>query len=132
MPLAFRTSAVTRNIRITISSGPLVRPITDWVVLKGTSGFGLGKNSSPRKLGRKAMIPTIKSMKMIGVPASVSATKITPSAMIQDAPTASRTAASPQTTAPMTRAPARAPSAWRTPRRPSPASRAAPAVTAAR
>ena len=57
------------------------------------------------------MMPTIDSMKMIGMPASVSATKITPNAMIQDAPTASRTAASPQTTAPMTSAPARAPSA---------------------
>ena len=100
MPLAFRTSAVTRNIRITISSVPLVRPIVDWVVLKGTSGLGLGKNSRPRKLGRKAMMPTIESMKMIGMPASVSATKITPSATISDAPTASRTAASPQTDGP--------------------------------
>ena len=131
MPLAFSTSAVTRNIRITISSGPLVRPITDWVVLKGTSGFGLGKNSSPRKLGRKAMMPTIESMKTIGVPASVSATKITPSATSSEAPTASSRATSPQTTAPMAAAPARAAAARPTPRRPSVARRAAPAVAAA-
>ena len=42
MPLALRTSAVTRNIRITSSSSPPVRPIVDWVVLKGTRGSGVG------------------------------------------------------------------------------------------
>ena len=42
MPLAFITSAMTRNIRITSSSPPPVRPIADWVVEKGTSGSGLG------------------------------------------------------------------------------------------
>lgn len=77
MPLAFMTSAVTRNIRITISSLPLLRPIADWEVEKGTSGSGRGQNSSPRKLGRNAMIPTTDSMKTIGIPASVRATKIT-------------------------------------------------------
>ena len=42
MPLAFIISAVTRNIRITISSLPPVSPIADWVVEKGTSGSGRG------------------------------------------------------------------------------------------
>ena len=37
------------------------------------------------------MIPTIESMKTIGVPARVRATKITPRATSADAPTASRT-----------------------------------------
>ena len=42
MPLAFRISAVTRNIRITSSSPPPVRPIVDWVVVNGTRALGLG------------------------------------------------------------------------------------------
>ena len=80
------------------------------------------------------MIPTIESMKTIGVPASVSATKITPSATSSDAPACEqrRTTAS-QTAAPMTTAPARA--GRRRAQRPaarSAASRAAPAGTAAR
>ena len=32
MPLPFITSATIRNIRITSSSMPLVRPIADWLV----------------------------------------------------------------------------------------------------
>ena len=105
MPLAFMTSAVTRNIRITISSLPLLRPIADWVVEKGTSGSGRGQNSSPRKLGRNAMIPTTDSMKTIGIPASVRATKITASAISGWAPAASSPATTPQTTAAITAPP---------------------------
>ena len=90
IPLALIASATTRNIRITSSSSPLVRPIADWVVLKGTSASAVGKNSRPKKLGRKAMIPTIESMKTIGVPARVRATKITPRAISVAAPTSSR------------------------------------------
>jgi hypothetical protein len=37
MPLAFITSATTRNIRITSSSLP-PKPIVAWVVVNGTSG----------------------------------------------------------------------------------------------
>ena len=132
MPLAFMTSAVTRNIRITISSLPLFRPIADWLVEKGTSGSGRGQNSSPRKLGRNARIPTTDSMKTIGIPASVRATKITASAISGWAPTDSSMATTPHTTAAIPAAPASARNAVRAPWRGSAISRVAPRSTAAR
>ena len=78
------------------------------------------------------MMPTIESMKTIGMPASVRATKITPSATSSDAPISSSPAAAPQTTAPIARPPAPATNAARSPWRPWAASRVAPAASADR
>ena len=78
------------------------------------------------------MMPTIESMKMIGMPASVSATKITPRAISWEAPTSSRRLASPQTAAPMTRPPTSASAASRKAGRPAATRRVAPAATADR
>ena len=78
------------------------------------------------------MIPTTESMKTTGIPARVSATKITPSGISSWAPASSRTATSAQTAAPIATAPARARTAMRMPRMPLGASRAAPASTADR
>ena len=78
------------------------------------------------------MIPTIESMNTIGVPARVSATKITPRAISSAAPAASRPAAIAQTAAPIANPPTRARAATRSPARPWPASRVAPSSAADR
>ena len=71
---------------MTISSEPPVSPIDVWVVRKGKSGsFPTSGRTQPRKFIVE-MIPTIESMKTIGFPASVRATKITPSATSLEAP----------------------------------------------
>ena len=64
------------------------------------------------------MIPTIESMKMIGFPASVSATKTTPTASNGVAPVARIPAQIPHTAAPRATPPARPAAAARMPARP--------------
>ena len=69
-------------------------------------------------------------MKTIGVPASVSATKRIPTAISGSPPDSTTANMASQTSVAMAAPPTRPASAARSPARPWPASRAAPAVTA--
>ena len=127
MPLAFITSATTRNIRITTSSVPPERPIAVWVVRKGKSGSAPNgiEARGPRK-SIVARIPTMESMKTIGVPARVRATKITPSGTSWDDPDGQQPAADrPQRRRRSRAPPDQAGDAVAGPGAPRPASRAA-------
>ena len=83
-------------------------PSSNWVVREGDWGSRTGRTRGRRSWAAIATIPTIESMKTIGVPARVRATKRTPSANSGVAPASSSAQIVSHTAAPMTAAPASA------------------------